>query len=440
MKKMTKRGIAAFLSIPVALMALTACNASAEGTGNDSSSSGGDSSKTTIEYWTNWGASGNGYDYLTYVEQELEKQYPNIDLEISYQGGYDAIAEKLLAGIAAHDVPHLTQIEEALLPRFSAAAEDLSNYLSQETIDNYNPGLMKSSYDDGVLKAVPLARSMTMMWYNKDIFRECGLPEEGPKSWQDVYDYSKIINEQLGIYGFTGWWDSDAWYWESAVYSAGLDVISEDGTVDFDNEDGYRIVELYQQMVNEGLMYNTYVNQDNLSQLALEEFWNGNAAMTFDSTGGMAEKVERAKEAGFELGACFSPTDKESQCVSGGSNLIMLADHPDEEKEVAAQVMEFFATDEVAAQVFKMTGYLPTTLGALETQTVQDMVTEYPLYQFVIDQIGIAHARPWTENWKEMYTAIVEELTAAMLDTETPGREFIHNAAERCQEILDQNS
>lgn len=450
---MKAKRIVAFLALLAMLFTLAACNNTADpgtttpdnsGTttpDNTGSDTPAPASDMTLKFWSNFGASGNAFDYLEYVKAGFEKENEGVTVDVAYQGGYDAVAEKLLAAIAAKDVPHLSQLEEALLPQFSAAAEDLTKFVSQEALDRYNPGLMASSYDNGVLKAVPLARSMTMMWYNKDMFRECGLPEEGPKTWNDVYEYSKIINEKLGIYGLTGWFDSDAWYWESAVYAAGLNIVTPDGkSVDFDNEDGYRYIELMQNMAKEGLFYNTYTNQDNLSQLALEEFWNKRAAMAFDSTGGMAEKVSRAQEAGFELGACFSPADKTSACVSGGSNLIMLAGAPEEEKAVAGKMIEYLSTDDPAIQVFKMTGYLPTTTGALETQVYKDMVAEYPLYQYVIDQIGIAHARPWTRNWKEMYTAIVEELQAAMLDLNTPGREFIHNAAVKCQEILDQNA
>lgn len=443
---MKAKRIVAFLALLAMLFTLAACNSSTTPPADSGTNTPADSGNTpakemTIKYWSNFGASGNCFDYLEYVKAGFEKENEGVTLDIAYQGGYDAVAEKLLAAIAAKDVPHLSQIEEALLPQFSAAAEDLTKYVSQEALDRYNPGLMASSYDNGVLKAVPLARSMTMMWYNKDMFKECGLPEEGPKTWTDVYEYSKVINEKLGIYGLTGWFDSDAWYWESAVYANGLNIVTPDGkSVDFDNEDGYRYIELMQNMAKEGLFYNTYTNQDNLSQLALEEFWNKRAAMAFDSTGGMAEKVSRAKEAGFELGACFSPADKTSACVSGGSNIILLAAASEEEKAIAGKVIEYLSTDDPAIQVFKMTGYLPTTTGALETQVYKDMVAEFPLYQYIIDQIGIAHARPWTRNWKEMYTAIVEELQAAMLDLNTPGREFVHNAAVKCQEIIDQNA
>lgn len=43
--------------------------------------------------------------------------------------------------------------------------------------------------------------SNPVMYYNVDLFREAGLREEGPETWEQVIEYSKMINEKTGKYG-----------------------------------------------------------------------------------------------------------------------------------------------------------------------------------------------------------------------------------------------
>lgn len=48
---------------------------------------------------------------------------------------------------------------------------------------------VKSLYDeytiDGKHYAVPYARSTPLFYYNKDLFKKAGVPDRGPKTWEE---------------------------------------------------------------------------------------------------------------------------------------------------------------------------------------------------------------------------------------------------------------
>ena len=125
-----------FCSILAGLMMLsmfTGCSSS------QNSSAAADGEKTVVELWTVWktdAETGSG-KVLREAAEEFMAQNSDIVINISNQGGYDDIAEKLEASIVAKNPPTLATVEETHVQRFSPVAADLSQYLPAEVIDNY---------------------------------------------------------------------------------------------------------------------------------------------------------------------------------------------------------------------------------------------------------------------------------------------------------------
>lgn len=179
-----------FCSILAGLMMLsmfTGCSSS------QNSSAAADGEKTVVELWTVWktdAETGSG-KVLREAVEEFMAQNPDIVINISNQGGYDDIAEKLEASIVAKNPPTLATVEETHVQRFSPVAADLSQYLPAEVIDNYVDGLMHTCTIDGVVKAVPFGRSSTILYMNKNLVEAAGLSTDGPKTWEEFYQYAE---------------------------------------------------------------------------------------------------------------------------------------------------------------------------------------------------------------------------------------------------------
>lgn len=117
---------------------------------------------------------------------------------------------------------------------------DLSDYVAD--YPEWNDGTFYESMIGGVSKdgkpyGVPYCTDTRGLWYNKDIFKQAGLPEEwAPKSWQEVLDACKAIKEKVpDVVPFwcnsgvaTGEATSMQTY-EMLLYGTGERLIDEDG-------------------------------------------------------------------------------------------------------------------------------------------------------------------------------------------------------------------
>jgi sn-glycerol 3-phosphate transport system substrate-binding protein len=393
-----------------------------------------------VSWWSIWDptAGSGGGKYFSQVVQDFNAANPDIKVTMMGQGGYDGVAEKLEAAIIAKNQPVLAQTEVSFLARFGVKSADLSKYISKKVIDNYNPGLLASAYDKGVLKAVPINQSTPIMYLNTELLKKAGLDPNGPKTWDDVVAWSdKIHAMDSSVYGFTMYWDSDAWYWESVVYAFGGDIVNKD-KVTFNNDTGIKIVKLCQDMVKKGTMMNPYGGQESGSGLMYSKFKDGKVAMMIDSIGGIGQLCKDPSYP-IKVNVCYQPKGTKYSVVSGGANMIMLADSTEAQKKAAGKFLEFIAQDKYAAGYAMYSGYFPTTKSALKTPEYVQLFKDFPQYKVAMDQMQYIHQRPWHKNWREMYMTIMESLEAAMIDPNSDAAALMGAAADRCQKIIDAN-
>lgn len=442
MKRSLKNTV--FLLLSLAIIFVAGCGKSNETPSNHAEgeqSPASSNEKVKVDVWSIFDITNGNGKMLVDAANKFNELHPEVEVTIYNQGGYDGVAEKLEAALVAKNTPVIAQIEESFLTRYSPVAADLSKYMSQSTIDNYIEGLTRSSYVDGVFKAAPMNRSTPIMYINADLFKAAGLPVEAPKTWDQLKEYAKKLSDPAkGIYGFSSHWDSDAWFWESAVYSYGGEIVNEDGSqVLFDNEKGWGIVELWQNMVKDNIMFNPYGAQGSQSELIKKKFFEGKIAMIMDSVGSLGPVFKEAEANGIEVKAAYQPFSEKNSVVTGGANMIIIDRATEEQKKAAGQFLEYLANDEFVMSFFQNSGYLPTTKSSLETDQMKQLFTEKPQYKTAIDQLEYAHKRPWQKNWRAMYTAIVENLQLALIDTNQDPQQIIHTAAKQAQAIIDEN-
>lgn len=392
-----------------------------------------------ITVWSVWDNEGSGA-LLYEAAEQFSEENPNINVTVQGQGGYDGVAEKLNNALVTKTTPTIVQIEESFIARYGPVAEDLTKYMDKEVTDNYIDGLLRSSYEDDILKAVPMNRSTPILYLNVDLLKEAGLPEEGPQTWEELKTFAaKLTNKEKGIIGFGGHWDTDAWFWESALYSYGGEVVNEDGSeVAFNNEKGYKIVELFQDMTKNGQMLSVYGAQGSQSSMIASQFLEGKVGMMLDSVAAMGG-LYKNNENNIDIQAVYQPAGTEHSVVTGGANMIMMKDKTEEEKQAAGEFLEYLASDEFSTKFAIESGYFPTTKSSLETPEMQKIYNDNPSYKVAIDQLEYAHKRPWQKNWREMYQVIVEELEVSLVDLERDPKEVIDTAAKKSQKIIDEN-
>ena len=142
--------------------------------------------QVTIEYW-HINSATFGAKAVTQAVAAFEAEHPGIRvIERFQEGSYGGLLTNLQAAIAAGRPPAVAQIGYNFrlfafneLPHVPIDTfSDRGDYA--DFVDTFIPGMLRLGTDEnGVLRAVPFAVSVPMLYYNADLFREAGLDPAG---------------------------------------------------------------------------------------------------------------------------------------------------------------------------------------------------------------------------------------------------------------------
>lgn len=416
--------------------------------GSDKSAAGESEADVYVDFYGVWGEEDARVAWYQKKAEEFAQQFEaenGVSVEIEYvsQGGYDGVAEKLTAGAVSGELPVMAQIEETFLQQLYPICTGLADYLSEEVIENYTDGLMVSCYMDDVLYAVPGGRSYAVLYVNNELLEQAGHTKADVVTWDDLHTVAKDV-ASLGsdIEGYGVLWDSDAWLWESPLYSNGGNITNEDGTaVEFNKEGiGSVYLQLVKDMLTEGSAYSAYGGSIDAYDAVVEKFIKGEVGMMLGSCTTYGSMKTLMEEGGYttDISVMDQPAGKAgNSVVTGGSNYIICNKATESQKKVAAAFLEYLATDENQAEWNAVSGYLATTDSVYESEYFEENKKDENLVQ-IAEGVQYAHSRPQTKHWREMYTYIVQKLEAfAMKPDDYECDDLVAEMEKYCQTIID---
>ena len=179
-----------------------------------------------------WGTpNSDSYRILDQAAARFEELHPNIKVE--YVSGIVAdeysewLAEQILKGTEP-DLYFVLPEDFSLLASAGALA-DLSDMIradSQFDPDSYYAPCLEAGRYNGIQYALPQESVPTIMFVNKTLLAEKGIPfPESDWTWDDFYDICQKVtdveNHTYGVYGYS---------WLNALYSNGFSLFSEDNS------------------------------------------------------------------------------------------------------------------------------------------------------------------------------------------------------------------
>ncbi|TCK66361.1 extracellular solute-binding protein [Curtobacterium sp. PhB136] len=183
------RIIAGLAAVAVAALGLAGC-----------SSSGSASSDTIKIAYQKFGSFQQLDAQMKVVKKTYEKEHPGVKvtlvpIQAQENDYYTKLALMNKAPATAPDVMY----EDTFLVKADAEAGyllPLDKYTAKwkEWNQFYDNAKQAGQGDDGKLYGVPMGTDTRALWYNKDIFKEVGLPVPWqPKTWDDVLAAAKTI-------------------------------------------------------------------------------------------------------------------------------------------------------------------------------------------------------------------------------------------------------
>ncbi|WP_455475819.1 sn-glycerol-3-phosphate ABC transporter substrate-binding protein UgpB [Bartonella sp. B17] len=374
----------------------------------------------------------------------------------SFRGEYEEGMISLIAAFRGKQQPVLAQIYEVgtgtmmaaknvIYPVYQLMADTKQEFNSTD----YLPAI-SSYYSDsqGRMLSMPFNASTPILYYNKDIFKKAGLdPEQPPKTWQDVENFSKkILETKAASCGFTMAYASQ---WIGIENFSALHNIpfgtKENGFNGFDSEltfNGPLQVRMWTDLKkwsDQGLF--RYGGPAGALD-ATPMFMAQNCAIFIQSSGSRAGIVSEAQfNVGFGMLPYYNDVEGAPQnSIIGGASIWILKGHTKKEYAGAAAFLKFLSKADNQAKWHQKTGYLPTTKAAYELSKEQHFYDKNLNADIAIKQINL---NPPTVNSKgirfgnlpQIRSILDQELEAVLSGSKTP-KVGLDTAVERGNKLL----
>ncbi|MBS4200586.1 sugar ABC transporter substrate-binding protein [Bacillus sp. FJAT-49732] len=180
------KGLSILLFIALLIIPLTGCKSEKSG-----SNSNGEKVEVSFMGW------GNEQERKLYAEmfKKFEEKHPNIKVNYIYvPQDYDT---KLKTMIKGNTVPDVFYVGENLVTEYVKTGKlaELDQYIEMypELVANFVPGLLEYGKVDGKQYSIPKDWEPYIMYINKDLFNEAGVPI--PTGDWDMEEYIDIANK-----------------------------------------------------------------------------------------------------------------------------------------------------------------------------------------------------------------------------------------------------
>ncbi len=135
------------------------------------------------------------------------------NIEVSAADLTDSLPDKFAAALTTGDVPDILDLDLVLAPSFTSkgALLDITDKVNAEGWkEDFNPKFLDLGIWEGKIYMVPFSADVSMLFYNKNIFKKAGLdPEKPPETWEDfetalvkIRDAKLQTDAGLPVYAF----------------------------------------------------------------------------------------------------------------------------------------------------------------------------------------------------------------------------------------------
>ncbi|AMO91137.1 bacterial extracellular solute-binding family protein [Corynebacterium simulans] len=381
---MDRRSFLSVLALSTASVSLSACAGTSSTDPQAKKNSSGSGEVTELTWWSNH--PGSSKDIENEIISRFEKENPDIKINLIDAGkNYEEAAQKFNAALTGSDLPDIVVLSDVWWYNFAingqiANVDELAKEANVDLSSYVQPLYEDYAYDGGHF-ALPFARSTPLFYYNKDAWKKAGLPDRGPKSWDEMDKWAtKLADANPDMQAF-GWGDAVdylGWIFQGPLWSKG-GAYSDEWELKFTDPKTIEAVEWLKKVTDEKEGY-SYVGND----MAME-FSTGRAAATVLSTGDLSGITENAK---FDLGTAFLPNPNgDGACPTGGAGLAIPAGIDKNRQIAAIKFIDFVTNDQNTAYWSQNVGYMPVHKTAMELDEQKKFMEENPNFKTAIEQL-----------------------------------------------------
>ena len=386
------------------------------------SKGGGAGKKATVTFF--WAL----YDGLTEeFRSELQDAFnaAHDDMEVDIVPvDWNLMYDKITTAVAGGSPPELCVIGTRWLLDFmeSDSVVEVSEYVSQSTLDNIAPGAIKAKIG-GKLMGLPVAAGARIMAYNADIAPGV------PKTMEELRGMCLRVHNPPDTYAlimpgkkFTELTDF-AYY----LYAAGGDFfeMQSDGSYGraaFNGPEGVKALDFMVKLATKDkVVQEGFLSLDRMNSHPI--FYTGKVAYVF--IGAWVESAYEQSGATFDLRYAqippFQGADGKTLIITDSIAMFKEAKN----LEAAGTFLDFFYQDEWKATFDELIGFPPVTMSAAELPQFQT-----PLYKALGEAAMRSKGWPLMEGFDEVTAIIWDANVEAFLGEKTPKKALDDAAAK----------
>ncbi len=365
-----------------------------------------------IDFWH--AMSSRHQENLAVLVDAFHAEFPDITVNVTYQGGYGDLEAKIGAAVVAGGLPTIAQVYENWVTPIASILYPIGNFMTQAEIDDIIDGLVASNTYGGVLTTVPFNKSIMVLYYRED------LVPVPPATWEEYVTMCAALTtaDEDGdgypdFYG-TGFRPVNPELFLNFLDQAGGSILNEDWSlVEINNAAGLAAGEFVKDIAPYSFITNEYMSNHFPNKLA----------MFIDTSAGYYYNNQAAVGADVVMKVARVPAGAVSQrSMIQGTNLAIFDtdNYTKEQKDAAIDFVKFLIRPENTVFWAIRSGYQPVVKSAYETQEWIDFVEANDYQQAMSAQMIDGFSQILHPAYGDMRNIIATAFEESLAGVETP--------------------
>ncbi|HDS28886.1 MAG TPA: ABC transporter substrate-binding protein [Candidatus Acetothermia bacterium] len=362
---------------------------------------------------------------------KFHAEYPDITVNLTYQGRYGDLEAKVGAAVVANELPTMTMGYENWFTPIAPILYPIGNHMSEAEIGDIIDGLIESNTYDGVLTTLPFNKSIMVLYYRED------LVPNPPTTWEEFLAMSAALTQEDNdgdgypdYYG-TGFRPVNPELFLNFLDQAGGSILNEDWTeVEINDAAGLAAGEFVAALAPYSFITNEYMSDHFPRKLA----------MFIDTSAGYFYNNQAAENAGVVMRVARVPAGAASQrSMIQGTNLAIFDTdrYTQEQKEAAVTLAKFLIRPDNTVFWAINSGYQPVVKSAYETEEWLDFVEANPYQVAMSEQMVDGFSQILHPAYGDM-RMIIATAFEEILEGVATAQEALDYAAEELELLLDE--
>jgi multiple sugar transport system substrate-binding protein len=375
---------------------------------------GGGGGGGELEMWERSGGNAPMVDALVAAWNEAN---PDRTINLTYIPHAEMVP-KLAQAIASGDVPDLMGLDLIYGPQFASAGqlEDITALIGDDPLLETIPeGHRTVATWDEALFGVPLYADVSVLFWNKDLFREAGLdPEVPPTNLTELHDMAAQINDPAnGVYGYYlpgNCAGCNIFTFAPMIWASGGHIEpAECGDEALTGENIEEVLAWARTMHEEGLI--DPAAQAETGDTFAQVFGSGNVGIM--GTGNFNVVAAKEQNPDIDLGVTLIPGLETGQVASFAGGDIVTVPKGSDRVEDAVDFMRFILSDDVQVNVYSQLGNMTTRSDMADNEfanadeDVADTAQALPVAQtpFTLKFFELINSpqSPWLQMLQRVY-------------------------------------